>query len=158
MDIPERMQCPPDYVAVAAMVSLGAVLGRKIGIKPQQKTDWFEVANLWGCIVGRPGSMKSPALDEALGPLHRLEMEAREAGEVDLAEYERAVRDFKIRQDAADAAWRAKLKNSPGAARPESGLAEPEPPAERRYITNDTTYEKLGEIPHAEPEWVAGAS
>lgn len=27
---------------------------------------WLEVANLWGVIVGRPGSLKSPAMSEAL--------------------------------------------------------------------------------------------
>ena len=78
-DIAERMQCPPDFVAVPAMVALGAVLGRKIGIRPQRRTDWTEVPNLWGCIVGRPGAMKSPAMGEALKPLHRLEKDAREA-------------------------------------------------------------------------------
>ncbi len=77
-DISERMQCPPDYVGVAALVALGSVLGRKVGIRPQRKTDWFEVANLWGCVVGRPGLLKSPAINEALKPLHHLEMKARE--------------------------------------------------------------------------------
>jgi Protein of unknown function (DUF3987) len=72
-DIAERMQCPPDFVAIPAMVALGAVLGRKVGIRPQRRTDWTEVPNLWGCIVGRPGAMKSPAMGEALKPLHRLE-------------------------------------------------------------------------------------
>ena len=36
-DIAERMQCPPDFVAIPAMVALGAVIGRKIGIRPQRK-------------------------------------------------------------------------------------------------------------------------
>ena len=40
---------------------------------PATATDWTEVPNLWGCIVGRPGTMKSPAMGEALKPLHRLE-------------------------------------------------------------------------------------
>ena len=57
-DIAERMQCPPDFVAVPAMVALGAVIGRKIGIRPQRQTDWTEVANLWGCIIGRPGMQR----------------------------------------------------------------------------------------------------
>ena len=51
-DIANRLQCPPDYVAVAALTSLGSLIGRRIGIKPQLKTDWVEIANLWGCIVG----------------------------------------------------------------------------------------------------------
>ena len=38
-DIGNRLQCPPDYVAVAALTALGSVIGRRIGIKPQVKTD-----------------------------------------------------------------------------------------------------------------------
>ena len=76
MDIANRLQCPPDYVAVTAMVALGGTLGRRVGIKPQMRTDWIEIPNLWGAFVGRPGWLKSPAMGEALKPLHRLEAEA----------------------------------------------------------------------------------
>ena len=41
-DIAERMQCPLDFVAVPALVALGSVLGRKLAIRPQRKTDWAE--------------------------------------------------------------------------------------------------------------------
>ena len=75
-DIANRLQCPPDYVAVTALTSLGAVIGRRIGIKPQAKTDWIEIPNLWGTFIGRPGMLKSPAMGEALKPIHRLESEA----------------------------------------------------------------------------------
>ena len=43
-DIATRLQCPPDYPAITAMTALGAILGRKIAIKPQMKTDWIEFA------------------------------------------------------------------------------------------------------------------
>jgi hypothetical protein len=36
----------PDYVAVTALTSLGAVINRRIEINPQAKTDWTEVPNL----------------------------------------------------------------------------------------------------------------
>ena len=65
-DIADRMQCPPDFIATSAIVGLSAVLGRKIAVRPQERTDWAEVPNLWGCIVGRPGAMKSPAMGEAV--------------------------------------------------------------------------------------------
>jgi hypothetical protein len=41
-DIANRLQCPPDYVAISAIVALGSVIGRRVGIKPQVKTDWVE--------------------------------------------------------------------------------------------------------------------
>jgi hypothetical protein len=34
-DIAKRLQCPPDYVAISAVVALGSVIGRRVGIKPQ---------------------------------------------------------------------------------------------------------------------------
>ena len=41
LDIADRMQCPPDFVAVPAVVALGSVIGRKVGIRPQRRTDWI---------------------------------------------------------------------------------------------------------------------
>jgi hypothetical protein len=58
------------------MTALGAVIGRRIGISPQTKTDWVEIPNVWGAFIGRPGMLKSPAMGEALKPIHRLEAEA----------------------------------------------------------------------------------
>jgi Protein of unknown function (DUF3987) len=72
-DIADRMQCPPDSSPSRRSSHSGAVLGRKVAIRPQRRTDWTEVPNLWGCIVGRPGMWKSPAMAEALKSLHRLE-------------------------------------------------------------------------------------
>ena len=81
-DISDRLQCPPDYVAVAAITALGAVIGRRVGIKPQLKTDWIEFPNVWGCFIGRPGALKSPAMGEALKPIHRLEADAAKDNQV----------------------------------------------------------------------------
>ena len=47
-DIAQRVQCPPDFPAVGAMIALAAVVGRKIGIRPKRRDDWLEVPNLWG--------------------------------------------------------------------------------------------------------------
>jgi putative DNA primase/helicase len=61
-DIAERMQCPPDFPAVGALVALSSLIGGRAVIAPKARDDWRVVPNLWGCIVGRPGVMKSPAL------------------------------------------------------------------------------------------------
>ena len=116
-DIAERMQCPPDFVAIPAMVALGATLGRKIGIRPQRKTDWIEVANLWGCIVGRPGMMKTPAMGEALKPLHRLDALAREAHAEALKAHAGKVDFHKLALEEARTAARKALRAG-GEARP----------------------------------------
>jgi hypothetical protein len=47
-DVADRLQCPPDYVAVPAIVGLGSIIGCRVGIKPQRNTDAASSAAL-GC-------------------------------------------------------------------------------------------------------------
>ena len=77
----------PTISAAAALTALGSVLGRKIGVAPEQQTDWFEVPNNWGLHRRSPGALKSPAIGEALKPLHRLEVKAREKFEAESVDY-----------------------------------------------------------------------
>lgn len=141
-DISDRMQCPPDYVAVTALVAMGSLIGRQVGVRPKTRDDWIEVANLWCLIVGRPGMMKSPAQQEALKPLSRLEAKAREFNEGARKDYEARLELYKIRKEEAQKEAR-KNKSADHAG---LILDEPERPFQRRYIVNDTTYEALGEI------------
>ncbi len=60
VDIAECTQCLPDFPAVASMVALSGILGRKIVIRPTQKDNWTVYPNLWGMLIGRPSLMKSP--------------------------------------------------------------------------------------------------
>ncbi len=144
-DIADRMQCPLDFVAVPAMVALGSVLGRKIAIRPQRKTDWHEVPNLWGLVIGPPGAMKSPAMSEAMKPIKRLEAQARTNNEAALAAHEQAVEESKLRREAAAKRAREALRKDAGAAL-HVCVDEPKEPKAKRYIVDDATYEKLGEI------------
>jgi Protein of unknown function (DUF3987) len=153
-DIANRLQCPPDYVAVAALTSLGAVIGRRIGITPQAKTDWVEIPNLWGCFIGRPGMLKSPAMHEALRPIHHLEAEAAKDNEVARQAYEIGLAGFKLKQEVAKALTKKALKND-GNAKIEIDLSgEPQEPPLIRYCTNDSTYEGLGELLIANPSGI----
>jgi Protein of unknown function (DUF3987) len=141
-----------DFVGVPAIVALGAVLGRKVAIRPQRQSDWTEVPNLWGCIVGRPGMMKSPAMGEALKPLHWLEKAAREAHADAAADHARDVELFKLKSEAARDAARKAIKSNQAPSLPD--LTEPEAPKARRYVVNDTSYEALGEIMADNPNGV----
>lgn len=123
MDIAERMQCPADFVAVSVLIALGAVIGRRVGIRAQENTDWTEVPNLWGMVVGRPGVMKSPAMRHALIPLRRLDALAAEQ----------------------NAALKAKYDLDTASYKPGDG-PKPEKPSYKRFIVNDTSYEALGEV------------
>lgn len=155
-DIAERMNCPPDLVAIPAMVSAGAVIGRRVGIRPQRHTTWLEVGNLWGCVVARPGSMKSPAASEALAPIKRLEAMAAETNREALARFKVAEALHKLQRDDANTKAKAKLKagGSDEALAMLAAVADPEPPLEKRHLTSDATAEKLGEICAANPNGV----
>lgn len=101
LDIRERISCPLEFPAVAAIAAAGAVLGRKVGIHPKGQDDWFELTNLWGLLIGRPSMMKSPAMQEALRPLRALEASAQQAyREAERNYREDAVLD-KIRREVA---------------------------------------------------------
>ena len=146
-DICERMQCPPDFVAVAVMSALGSVIGRKIGIRPQSQTDWTVVANLWAFIIGRPGVMKSPAIEAALGPLKMLAVKAYEQFVKEDREYQVEQRAAKLRFEANEKEARAKLKRDPNADL-STVFTVPEVviPTLKRYLVNDSTSQALGEL------------
>lgn len=159
-DITERMNCPMDLVAIPAMVAAGSLVGRRIGIRPQRQTNWQEAGNLWGCVVARPGSLKSPAASEALAPLRRLEAQAAEEHQGALAQFKASEALFKLEREEAEKGARAALKDK-AKADPRghamnvlSALAEPQAPAERRYLTSDVTAEKLGEMCAANPQGI----
>lgn len=101
MDIVEPMQCPPDYFAASMIVSLSSVIGRQILIKPQEKGDWTVTPNLWGMIVGRPGIMKSPVMEEAIAPIRMLERLAKENFNRETQKYKLACSEYELRKKAA---------------------------------------------------------
>jgi Protein of unknown function (DUF3987) len=165
-DISERLQCPPDYVAVTALTALGALIGRRVGIKPQRKTDWLEVPNVWGCFVGKPGMLKSPAMMEALKPLHYLEAEAAGAHAAALVDHQAALAEFKLHKSVKESVLKEELKkkvaekvvslggvssikNAIKEAQKDDPLglgAGPEEPKPVRYRTNDSSYEAIGAL------------
>lgn len=153
-DIAERMNVPLDMVAIPALVAAGGLIGRRVGIRPQQRTDWQEAGNLWGCVVAPPGAKKSPAASEALGPLKALEGEAAERNAAELADFELAKRVHKLASEKAEKAARKAIDAGGDAMAALRAAPAPDAPVERRYLTSDATAEKLGEICAANPQGV----
>ncbi len=149
-DIAERMQCPVDFPAVAAMVTISSIVGRRCLIAPKRADSWTVVPNLWGMIVGRPGVMKSPPLQDVLRPLRELQDAAIRQHDSAMQEYEAAEVMAAERQKVQREAIRRALKkgDTGDASDRAAHLVEqaPEKPARRRYIVNDATVEKLGEL------------
>jgi hypothetical protein len=158
IDEAERMHCPPDFIAAAALVALGSIVGARCAIKPTARDSWLIVPNLWGVVVGDPAAKKSPAWDAALKPLDRLIAKALEEHKAALADYETDRVVFEARKHAIEARIKEparKLSKSD----PESiakelrthGEQAPQAPTLRRYKTNDSTVEKLGELLRENP-------
>lgn len=153
-DIAERMNVPLDMVAIPALVAAGGLIGRRVGIRPQQHTDWQEAGNLWGCVVAPPGAKKSPAASEALAPLKALEGEAAEANAAAQADHEIAKRVYKLASEKAEKAARKAIDAGGDPMAALRAVPAPDEPVERRYLTSDATAEKLGEICAANPQGV----
>lgn len=130
-DISQRMQCPSDFPAMAAIVSASSLISAYAVVQPKERDDWQVVPNLWGTCVGRVGVKKSPALNESLKPLkHVQSIESK-------------------RWQAECAAWESECKLAA-----EAKSEPPDPstkPIERRFIVNDATVEKMGEILQQNP-------
>ena len=152
IDIAHRMQCPPDFTAVSAVVALSSLIGARAVVQPKEKDDWQVVPNLWGLIIGRPGVMKSPALGETLKPLQRLQAQELELWQ---AAHDAWAIDAKLTElQSADNEKKAKglaNKDLVAARALLQPLDAPAEPTARRFIVNDATVEKLGELLQVNP-------
>ena len=158
-DIADRIQIPLDFVAAPAIVALASLVGRSVGIYPKCKDDWFVVPNLWGAIIARPGLLKTPAMAQALLPLKRLAAQASEAFRDGAAEAVARKDILEIQFAALKDKGRAAAKKNDSMALAEvqadmtelRGQLEGADPHERRYIVNDGTVEKIGELLNQNP-------
>jgi putative DNA primase/helicase len=147
-DISERMQCSPDFVAVAMMTTLGSIIGRSHQIRPKQFDDWIVVPNLWGVVIASPSQLKSPAVEASLSHVKRLDIESKEQFDEEMKTYE-CDKDFKKLERDHTKKEALKLLNGK---KPDEARAllesqeDVEPPIRRRRYTNDSTIEKLGEL------------
>lgn len=158
LDVAERMQCPPDFIAVAAIVAAGSIIGTGCGIKPKEHDDWLVIPNLWGGLIGRPGMLKTPAVAEVMQLINQLETSAKEAYDTAMKNY---LADLEIHKATKDAIKNALLTTRKQSIKSKSAntlldtlalkealLAsdEPQKPVWKRYKTNDPTVEKLGDL------------
>ena len=154
------MPCPPDFVAADALVALGAIIGARCAIKPKSLDSWLIVPNLWGGIVGLPSAKKSPAIGAALKPLDRMIARAMEAHRADLEAFEADNTVFEAKRDAIESRIKMAAKAKEGKGEDLDSIAKelqelrqqtPDAPTLRRYKSNDTTVEKLGELLRENP-------
>lgn len=148
VDIAHRMQCPIDYVASTAIVMMSALIGSGCGIRPKQKDDWLVIPNLWGCNIGSPSLMKSPSMNEALKPLSRLEVAAKENYDDNTKRHEANMMAYKASHETVNGAMKKAAKSGKHndmelAKQKFMKLEEPPEPIWQRYKTNDATIEMV---------------
>jgi putative DNA primase/helicase len=153
VDVAQRIQCPGDFPPVPAYISAAALIGTQCGIRPGRKNDWTVVPNLWGMCIGRPSAMKTPPTAEVLKPLRRLEMKSRE--DYETRAFDRTAIDMQqkaLKKSMEIAASQgAKQGKAPDLSKfrqdHDNHKAElKDANARRRYIVQDCTTERLGEI------------
>jgi len=146
-DIAERMQCPPEFPAIAAMVALSSVAGRRFCIQPKRLDEAYtEFCHLWGMLVGNPSLMKSPAMQAAMRPLRAMEKEAFKA-------YDDLERERKAAEIAAKVKRSALMSEATKAVKGGTDFdftslieQDRESAPCRRFIVNDASIEALGEV------------
>ena len=152
LDEADRMPCSPDYIAAALIVCLGSVIGARCGIKPKRRDDWIVTPNLFGGIVGDPSSKKSPALGTVTRFLDRLEAKEAEKLENAMKIFAAETAAFEAHQSAVKASMKKAAGGKPDHLKMNAAIADlqdlqaPEEPKERRFKSNDSTVEKLGDL------------
>ena len=153
MDIADRMQCPADFVAVGAVVSLSSLIGARAVIRPKEKDDWEITPNMWGGAVGRSGVMKSPAIKETLKPINLLAKKETERVQIECEVWllDNQILELDMKDREQKARKEIKKGNHAGARELIEGAEVLTMPIGRRFIANDATVEKLGELMAANP-------
>lgn len=163
VDIAERMQVPLEMPAATAIVGLSSMVGRRVGIHPKAEDDWLVVPNTWGGLIAPPGWMKSPVLAETLKPIRRLERASRERHREKVADLAPTLDALNTKDKATKNLLRKAYEGKTDVASPsvlEEQLREiarecreiQDELTERRYVVNDATVEKLGELLAVHPQ------
>jgi putative DNA primase/helicase len=130
------------------MVMAATLIGRKVGIRPMKKNDWTVICNSWGAVVGNSGVMKSPTLGAALSPIKKLQAKAYDIFNEAKADHDAQVELSKMKEATKKNSAKALLKKDLSA--DVKNLLEPnitdEAPTLKRYLTNNASYEALGEL------------
>lgn len=153
-DVSERLQCPLDYAAISALTAAASIIGNRVRIRPKKFDPWLVVPNLWGAIVGAPGVMKTPAVNEGL-------IFFREIAEKERIRFENSLKATEFEKEFSEAKKKEIAKKMARAnliekqeLRSEFDSMQVQTPTEKRLWTTDVTVEKLGELLNENPDGI----
>ena len=132
--------CDESYIALPLLTVLASAVGNSRCIR--LKRTWCEPAMIWAVVVGESGTLKSPAHDLAMKPIHRVQNTALKQYGDEMEDYNRD----KALYDADLAEWKKSGRKK--------GEPPPDPPAEPvavRYLVSDCTVEALAVLLEQRP-------
>lgn len=139
----EALGCDPAYLALPLLTALASAVGSAVEVRVTP--EWAEPCVLWSAIVGESGSMKSPALKLALGPVHDRDLSEARAHQEQVAAWERDSADYEAQLQE----WKR------------TGRGRGQPPPERptaptcvRHLCQDVTIEALAGVLEENPRGV----
>ncbi len=150
-DVADSQQAPLDFVAVAALCGLAALIGNGVRIAPKQHDDWKIVPNLWGALIGQPSTMKTPTMQAALTPITCLQkkwykdwLKQKERQEIE--EILETLDKFEKKKQAHKAIKKGDLETAHALLSETLSKDNARDEDVSRFIVNDVTVEKLGEL------------
>ncbi|PIT68070.1 YfjI family protein [Bartonella tribocorum] len=150
-DVADRQQAPLDFVAVSALCGLAALIGNGVRIAPKQHDDWKIVPNLWGALIGQPSTMKTPTMQAALTPITCLQkkwykdwLKQKERQEIE--EILETLDKSEKKKQAHKAIKKGDLETARALLSETLSKDNVHDDNVSRFIVNDTSVEKLGEL------------
>ena len=167
-DVSHRMQTPPDFATVSALVILGSILGAGCAIRPKRLDDWEVIPNVWGACIGRPSVvLKSPSMSEVTKLLDRLQADYGERYEQEKVGAEFDVLATKAMLDdvkgqlskAAKGAGQDRVVNPDDITKLKADYLEltqnaPPEPVRRLFKTNETSIQSMTVLQNQNPRGI----
>lgn len=158
--IAKRACAPLEMLVCPTIASLGALVGRKVGILPSRYDDYLVVPNIWGGIIARPGAMKTYDIEQGAVHLKRLAAVAHDRFEAEREEMEAHCDRIEAEIAGTKEEMKKASKRHGDLDDLEKHLADLKRElkdatvVERRYLTQDATIEKLGELLNENPDGI----
>jgi hypothetical protein len=130
----EALGVDASYVALPVLAGLASAIGntRRIALS----RTWVAPAVVWAGIVGKSGTLKSPAIKIALAAIHKRQAEALEAHRAAMDRYKAEMHAHRLAFKDWERTGRKAGEDAP---------VEPDRPVMQRLYCSDTTVEALAE-------------
>lgn len=143
---------PVDYVAHALLGAVGSILSGRIRVRPFANLSWSVTPVLWIGLVGDPSTRKTPAFENVLKPLYRLQEKLTAAYKNQRREHEDALIYNEVASKAYENDVRAAARQGEPIPNRPVGAAPLNAPRCRRLFVGDITVEAMGDILADNPE------